>query len=142
MARNAIQVGVESYGLKRLERLTTFQRGHDIEQGAGAVVEYERFLADQNPAALERIAAYNEDDVRAAQALRDWLIEHRPAGTPWRAAQLEADPGIPELTSRSPAFMASVQIPLSTCWAMCWAIGFGNGALTSPPRWPNVKQTR
>ncbi|PIJ37778.1 hypothetical protein BMW24_001305 [Mycobacterium heckeshornense] len=97
VARNAIRVGVESYGLKCLERLTTFQRGHDIDQGAGAVVEYERFMADQNLAALERIASYNEDDVRAAQALRDWLIEHRPAGTPWRAAQLEADPGIPEL---------------------------------------------
>lgn len=97
VARNAIQVGVESYGLKYLELLTTFQRGHDIDAGAGAVVEYEQFMADKNPARRERIAAYNEDDVRATQALRDWLIEHRPVEIPWRAAQLEPPPEIPDL---------------------------------------------
>jgi uncharacterized protein len=97
LARNTIQVGVESYGLKSLERLTAFQRGHDIEEGAGAVVEYEQFMVDKNPAGLERIASYNEDDVRATKALRDWLMEHRPDGMPWRAAQLESESGIPEL---------------------------------------------
>ena len=54
-------------------------------------------MADHDPAELARIAAYNEDDVRATKALRDWLVDHRPAGTPWRAAVLEPDPGIPEL---------------------------------------------
>jgi hypothetical protein len=97
VARNAIQAGTESYGLKHLERLTDFRRGHDIDQGAGAVVEYERFMADANPAGLYRIAAYNEDDVRATEALRDWLVEHRAPEMPWRAAQLEPDPGVPEL---------------------------------------------
>jgi uncharacterized protein len=97
VARNAMQVGTESYGLKYLERLTAFERGHDIDKGAGAVVEYEQFMADKNPTRLERIASYNEDDVRATQALRDWLVDHRPAEMPWRAAQLEPPPAIPEL---------------------------------------------
>lgn len=97
VARNAVQVGTESYGLKSLERLTTFERGHDIDQGAGAVLEYERYMADHDSADLDRIAAYNEDDVRATLALRDWLVEHRPDGTPWRVAAFELDPGIPEL---------------------------------------------
>lgn len=97
VARNSTQVGVESYGLKCLERLTAFQRGHDIDAGAGAVVEYERFMADRDLDALERIASYNEDDVRAAQALRDWLIDHRPDGMLWRPAQLEPPPAIPDL---------------------------------------------
>ena len=76
--------GTESYGLKSLERLTDYQRSHDIDKGAGAVVRYEQFMADGNQAELTAIATYNEDDVRATLALRDWLIGHRPTGLPWR----------------------------------------------------------
>ena len=42
----AMQVGVESYGLKHIERLTDYQRSHDIDRGAGAVVEYEHWMND------------------------------------------------------------------------------------------------
>jgi uncharacterized protein len=97
VARNAIQVGTESYGLKCVERLTTFERGHEIDRGAGAVVEYERYMVDHDPAELVGIAAYNEDDVRATKALREWFVEHRPEGTPWRVAALEPEPGPPGL---------------------------------------------
>ncbi|MEI6375367.1 MAG: TM0106 family RecB-like putative nuclease [Actinomycetes bacterium] len=97
VARNAIQVGTESYGLKALERLTSYERGHEIDQGAGAVLEYERYMSDGAMDALARIAAYNEDDVRATRALRDWLIDHRPADMPWRAAELEPEEQLPEL---------------------------------------------
>src|SRR5258705_12284764 len=36
VALNGFQVGAESYGLKSLERLTEFQRSHQIDKGAGA----------------------------------------------------------------------------------------------------------
>ncbi|GAA3709909.1 TM0106 family RecB-like putative nuclease [Gordonia hankookensis] len=97
VARNSIQVGVESYGLKQIERLTEFERTHEIDQGAGAVVQYERFMADQSPEHLTPIAAYNEDDVRATRALRDWLVDHRPNEMPWRESHVEPDPDLPEL---------------------------------------------
>ena len=77
IVKGAMQVGVEGYGLKHIERLTDYERGHEIDQGAGAVVEYERWMASKAPAdgavELGRIADYNEDDVRATRALRDWL---------------------------------------------------------------------
>jgi uncharacterized protein len=97
VARNAMQVGTESYGLKYLERLTEFQRSHEIDQGSGAVLEYERYMTEGDQKALQRIASYNEDDVRATLALRDWLIEHRPGGIEYRDAHLEPEAGIPEL---------------------------------------------
>ena len=34
VARNAVKVGTESYGLKHLEQLTSFERGHDIDAEA------------------------------------------------------------------------------------------------------------
>ncbi len=101
VARNAVQVGTESYGLKALERLTGYERGHDIDKGAGAVVEYERWMATGAADALDAIAAYNEDDVRATRALRNWLVERRPQGLPWRRlAVLDPADDLPDLDAR------------------------------------------
>lgn len=85
----SIVLGAESYGLKHVELLTEYERGHDIDQGAGAVVEYERWMNDANPEILRRIADYNEDDVRATRDVRDWLVAHRPADVAWRSAVLD-----------------------------------------------------
>ena len=89
VARNAVRVGTESYGLKYLERLTGYERAGGIEQGAGAVVEYERYMKTGDGALLDAIALYNLDDVAATMALRDWLVEHRDPDLPWRDAVLD-----------------------------------------------------
>jgi len=86
---NAMQVGVESYGLKHIELLAEYERSHDIDQGAGAVVEYDAYCHDHEDSRLTRIARYNEDDVRSTLALRDWLLTQRSADLPWRAAIIE-----------------------------------------------------
>ncbi len=96
----SLQAGVESYGLKHVERLTGFERSHDIDRGAGAVVEYEHWMGDGDATRLDRIARYNEDDVRATQALRDWLVQQRPDGVAWRPAVLEPTPHDPVLDAR------------------------------------------
>jgi uncharacterized protein len=80
----AVRLGAESYSLKDVERLTGYERGHDIDQGAGAVVEYERWMRVREQSMLDRIAAYNDDDVRATRAVRDWLVAQRPTDVPWR----------------------------------------------------------
>ncbi|HVB18691.1 MAG TPA: TM0106 family RecB-like putative nuclease [Acidimicrobiales bacterium] len=86
VARNAVRVGVESYGLKHLEPLVGFVRGEGIDQGAGAVVEYEKWLKDPDDEILIDIARYNRDDVASTLALRDWLVSQRPAALAWRDA--------------------------------------------------------
>lgn len=97
VARNSIQVGTESYGLKHLERLTAFERRHEIDQGAGAVVQYEHYMHTGDQDDLRSIAGYNEDDVLATLALRDWLVEHRPPEMAWRNSFLLPDEDLPEL---------------------------------------------
>ncbi len=91
VARNALQVGTESYGLKYLERLTGYVRGDGIEQGAGAVVEYEEYMKTGDPEILDEIARYNEDDVAATLALRDWLVIQRPGDLAWREPVIEVE---------------------------------------------------
>ena len=93
IVRNAFQVGVESYGLKSIEKLTGYQRAGGIERGSGAVLEYDFFLQDPSGGQehLETIARYNDDDVRATLAVRDWLVSQRDDKIPWRGAVLEAN---------------------------------------------------
>ena len=98
VTRNAIQVGAETYSLKAIERLTDYQRSHVIDQGSGAVVTYERYMADHKQADLDAIAAYNEDDVRATRAVRDWLVDHRPAALPWREPPDEPSEVVVDIT--------------------------------------------
>ncbi|MFN3256751.1 MAG: TM0106 family RecB-like putative nuclease [Ilumatobacter sp.] len=102
----SIVLGAESYGLKHVELLTDYERGHDIDQGAGAVVEYERWMTDADPDILRRIADYNEDDVRATLAVRDWLVAHRPAGSAWRVPVLDIVQRDEELDRRIDALHA------------------------------------
>lgn len=74
VVRHTLRVGAEGYSLKVLERLAGYERGHDIDAGAGAVVAYDDWMTSGEPALLEMIARYNEDDVRATKAVRDWLV--------------------------------------------------------------------
>jgi hypothetical protein len=106
IVKGAMQVGVEGYGLKHIERLTDYERGHDIDKGSGAVVEYEAWMRSKEQPMLDRIAAYNEDDVRATRELRDWLVTQRPVGMPWRAAVLGRDEPDAELDARIEALHA------------------------------------
>ncbi len=92
VARNAVRVGTESYGLKHLEHLVAFERSSGIEQGAAAVVEYEAWLRTGEPRRLAAIARYNREDVMATRALRDWLVAVRPAGLAWREAIVTREP--------------------------------------------------
>jgi uncharacterized protein len=91
VAQNAFQVGVESYGLKHLEKLASFVRNDEIHGGSGAVVAYEAYLEDHDQGHLDEIAVYNRDDVCATKALRDWLVDQRPEDREWREAVIPED---------------------------------------------------
>jgi predicted RecB family nuclease len=77
VVRQGLRAGVESYGLKEIEQFF-FTRGADVGSGNEAVIEFERWLDDHDPARLDGIAAYNREDCLATLELRDWLLERRP----------------------------------------------------------------
>ncbi|MEK6272844.1 MAG: TM0106 family RecB-like putative nuclease [Actinomycetota bacterium] len=76
VVRHALQVGEESYSLKKLERHHDFERlERRVREGGGSIVAYETWLETQDPELLEAIRAYNEEDCRSTLSLRDWLLE-------------------------------------------------------------------
>ena len=77
--KQALQAGVESYGLKAIEAGYEFKRqDSSVRGGGGAVVMYEQWLAEPDQDLLDAIELYNEDDCRSTIALRDWLLELLP----------------------------------------------------------------
>src|SRR5207302_1951282 len=72
--------------LKEVEALAEFVRRADLRSGTRAVLTYERWIDTRDDTLLDKIAAYNDEDCRATLALRDWLVAHRPDGTPWAEA--------------------------------------------------------
>ncbi len=115
VAKNSVRVGTESYGLKSLETLVNFVRTGEIEHGAGAVIDYEKWMESGDDTYLDAIARYNRDDVAATRALRDWLVSKRPGELPWRVPiltreeyQLDTDELVAQLHERdlsSPEFL-------------------------------------
>ena len=81
--RQAMRIGLESYGLKAVEKLPRFERTADVGRGADAVLEYEHYLADRDAAHLEAIERYNDEDCRATVAVVDWLRGQAPSGVSW-----------------------------------------------------------
>ena len=63
-------------------------------------------MATGDESELLQIAAYNEDDVRATRALRDWLVVNRPSGLPWRAVEILVEADAPELDEQVAALHA------------------------------------
>jgi predicted RecB family nuclease len=75
VVKQGMQVGEESYSLKKLERHHGFQRLEKrVRAGGGSIVAYETWLETADDDLLEAIRAYNEEDCTSTLSLRDWLL--------------------------------------------------------------------
>jgi uncharacterized protein len=76
VVRHALQVGEESYSLKKLERHHGFERlERSIREGGGSIVAYEAWLETGEAEILEAIRDYNAEDCISTRSLRDWLVD-------------------------------------------------------------------
>jgi uncharacterized protein len=77
VVRQGVRIGSESYSLKQVEKLYMHRDAGEVMDGGGSIVVYERWLDEPDPAILEEIRAYNEDDCTSTVLLRDWLEARR-----------------------------------------------------------------
>ncbi|HEX5050644.1 MAG TPA: TM0106 family RecB-like putative nuclease [Planctomycetota bacterium] len=82
LVREALRIGIESYGLKDLEKVIGYQRQFDLRAAGEARRDLELHLElgrrNQITRELrEQVAAYNRDDCLATAHLRDWLEQQR-----------------------------------------------------------------
>lgn len=113
VVRQGVQVSKASYSIKKLE---DFYWGHTRSAGTSeavgsamdSVIEYERWLVEPDQAILDRIEAYNREDVRSTHDLHAWLESLRTelAGKGHDLAR----PGTPELKEVSDAERAETEL--------------------------------
>lgn len=90
VVRQGLQASTEGYSLKDLEKIYWGGRDGEVTNAGDSIVEYERWRETGEPAILDAICRYNEDDVRSTERMRHWLESLRPAGTPCAAPAPEA----------------------------------------------------
>ena len=91
IVRQSVWISQPSYSIKKVEALYGFERHTLTLGGDDSIVMFESWLESQDPAVLEDIRAYNEDDCRSTYALREWLVRLRAernvtleTAVPWR----------------------------------------------------------
>ena len=77
VVKGGLRISRPGYGLKEIEHLLGFERTAEIREGGTSIVEFERWMVEQDDAILDAIAAYNREDCIATRVLRDWLLERR-----------------------------------------------------------------
>ena len=99
VVRQALRAGVESYSIKKLEQFYGFTRAFPLHDAAVHLQAIELALEGNAPAAIPdearaAVGAYNADDCRSTEALRDWLERLR--------AELEAQgTAVPRPTAKA-----------------------------------------
>jgi predicted RecB family nuclease len=76
-----LRLSHERYGLKQVETFY-FERQADLRAGDDSILLYEEYLEKHDPAVLDAIAAYNEEDSLSTVGLRNWLLTVRPGPVP------------------------------------------------------------
>ena len=82
VVRQGLRASVESYSIKKIERLYDLSRIVDLKDANSSIAEFEEWLQlpqGERPGAhhLEKIREYNRDDVVSTWRLRDWLEARR-----------------------------------------------------------------
>ena len=77
VVRQGVRASVESYSLKQIEKFYMPVREGPVTEAGFSVVEYERWMREQDQSILDGIAAYNRDDCVSTLMLREWLEERR-----------------------------------------------------------------
>ncbi len=86
VVRQSMWISQPSYSIKKVEALYGFVRNTTTRAGDDSIVMFESWLDDGDPATLEDIRAYNEDDCRSTFALRSWLLDLRAEHNTQRVA--------------------------------------------------------
>jgi len=109
VVRQGLRASTEGYSLKDLEKIYWNGRQGEVTNAGDSIVEYERWREVSDPAILESIRSYNEDDVRSTLRMRDWLVGLRPTGANFGLPSSEEHEQDPERAEKREAFEAKRQ---------------------------------
>ncbi len=89
VVRESLLASEPRYSIKNLETFYMEKRTGEVTNAGASIVFYEHWKETRDPALLQQIHDYNEDDCRSTYLLREWLLGIRPADLPWFNADTE-----------------------------------------------------
>ena len=91
VVREGLRISKPSYSIKAVEAFYAEKRSTEVKKATDSIVVYERWRENDDPALLESIRQYNEDDCRSTWQLREWLLTLRPTELSWYSVQAAAE---------------------------------------------------
>ena len=85
--RQSMRISHSGYGLKKIETFYFGREAEGVVDAGGAIVAYEQWLENNDPAILAEIAAYNREDCFSLIAMQQWLAEIKPPDVSWKVPQ-------------------------------------------------------
>ncbi len=79
VVREGLRVSKPSYSIKAIEAFYSEKRASEVKKATDSIVVYEQWRGTRDPALLESIRQYNEEDCRSTWQLREWLLPLRPS---------------------------------------------------------------
>jgi len=89
VVRESLLASEPRYSIKNLETFYMEKRTGEVTNAGASIVFYEHWKETRDPALLQQIHDYNEDDCRSTYLLREWLLGIRPGDLPWFNADTE-----------------------------------------------------
>ena len=81
--KESMQMSVESYSLKDIEKFYNFKRSGDVKTASESVDYYAEYIQTKDKKILDKIKKYNEEDLQSTMQLRNWLHKERPDNVGW-----------------------------------------------------------
>ncbi|MCA1785008.1 MAG: TM0106 family RecB-like putative nuclease [Desulfobacteraceae bacterium] len=79
VVKQGLKISESSYSLKKVENFYMEKRKAEVVSAVESVIFYEKWKLTQDPAILDSIRNYNEDDCRSTSLLHTWLLSIKPA---------------------------------------------------------------
>jgi predicted RecB family nuclease len=79
VVRQGLRISESSYSLKQVEHFYMENRDADVVNAVESVIVYEKWKLTRDPAILDAIRDYNEEDCRSTFLLHTWLLSIKPS---------------------------------------------------------------
>ena len=98
VVRQSIRISHPSYSIKKVRTFFMDAGRGPVTDGGDSILEFERWRTSRDPAILQAIVDYNEEDCLSTVKLREWLLERKEEAQQssgitiaWKASEPPAD---------------------------------------------------
>ena len=77
VVRHSLQSSEPAYSIKNIETFYMTKRTSEVKTASASIVYYEHYIESRDQKWLDDIKAYNLEDCKSLQLLRDWLLKLR-----------------------------------------------------------------